>query len=93
MMLAAPRLPRTRSTSTCRARCAALALLLLAAPAVAQEKPETWYAERIISGDTPPIVEHLWSKGAKLRAETVIGGLPIDVAPGAPRKIQVRPLP
>jgi len=54
----------------------ALTLLLLAAPAVAQETPNTWYAERIISGDTPPIVEHLWSKGPKLRAETVIRGHP-----------------
>jgi hypothetical protein len=56
---------------------AALALLLLAAPMAAQETPSTWYAERVISGDTPPIVEHLWSKGSKLRAETVIGGHPI----------------
>jgi outer membrane lipoprotein-sorting protein len=54
-----------------------LMLLLLAAPAVAEETPNTWYAERIISGDTPPIVEHLWSKGPKLRAETVIRGHPI----------------
>ena len=46
----------------------ALTLLLLAAPMVAQETPRTWYAERIISGATPPIVEHLWSKGPKLRA-------------------------
>ena len=52
-------------------------LLMLAVPAVAQETPNTWYAERIISGDTPPIVEHLWSKGPKFRAETVIGGHPI----------------
>jgi hypothetical protein len=56
---------------------AALALLLIAVPARAQEAPGTWYAMRIISGDTPPHVEHLWSKGSKLRAETVIGGHPI----------------
>jgi hypothetical protein len=51
--------------------------LLPAAPVMSQEMPNTWYAERIISGDTPPVVEHLWSKGSKLRAETVIGGQPI----------------
>jgi outer membrane lipoprotein-sorting protein len=56
---------------------AALVLLLLAGPVAAQEASDTWYAERIISGDTPPIVEHLWSKGPKLRAETVIRGHPI----------------
>jgi len=55
----------------------ALALLLFAAPALAQEAPGTWYAVRVISGDTPPLVEHLWSKGSKLRAETVVGGRPI----------------
>ncbi len=58
-------------------RFAALALVVFAAPALAQEAPGTWYAVRVISGDTPPVVEHLWSKGSKLRAETVIGGHPI----------------
>jgi len=59
------------------AALALLALLLIAAPALAQEAPGTWYAVRVISGDTPPVVEHLWSKGSKLRAETVIGGRPV----------------
>jgi hypothetical protein len=71
------------------ARRAALALLLLAAPVMAQEMPNTWYAERIISGDTPPVVEHLWSKGPKLRAETVIGGLPILTLVSGERYITV----
>ena len=72
-----------------RACRAALALLLLAAPVVAQEASDTWYAERIISGDTPPIVEHLWSKGPKLRAETVVGGQPIVTLVNGERYITI----
>jgi len=60
-----------------RLRLAALALLLASAPGVAQETESTWYAERITSGDVPVHVEHLWSKGSKLRAEMVLGGHPI----------------
>jgi hypothetical protein len=52
-------------------------VLLATAPVVAQEAPDTWYAERITSGDIPVHVEHLWSKGPKLRAEMVLGGHPI----------------
>jgi hypothetical protein len=55
----------------------ALAVLLISAPMLAQQVPDTWYCERIISGDVPVHVEHLWSKGPKLRAEMVIGGQPI----------------
>jgi hypothetical protein len=55
----------------------ALLLLLASAPVAAQEMPSTWYAHRITQGDTPLIVEYLWSKGPKQRAEVVIGGLPI----------------
>jgi hypothetical protein len=51
--------------------------------------PDTWYAQRVISGDTPPIVEHLWSKGPKLRAETVIGGHPILTLVNGERYISV----
>jgi hypothetical protein len=64
-------------------------LLLLTAPAMAQHKAETWYAERIISGDTPPIVEHLWSKGSKFRAETVIGGMPVVTLVNGDRYITI----
>ena len=77
MMLAAPTLAQTHQLTWSRSARTVFALLLVAAPVMAQERPNTWYAERIISGDTPPIVEHLWSKGSKLRAETVIGGQPI----------------
>jgi hypothetical protein len=89
-MLTAPKLAQSRPIASRRVRpalrvrslsagsaCRTALALLLAAPVVAQEMPDTWYAERIISGDTPPIVEHLWSKGPKLRAETVVGGQPI----------------
>lgn len=39
---------------------------------------ETWYAQRISSGECVPLrIEDLWSRGAWLRAETVIGGRPI----------------
>ena len=68
---------------------AVLMLLVLAAPAVAQETPNTWYAERVTSGDTPTIVEHLWSKGPKLRAETVVGGHPILTLVNGERYITV----
>ena len=88
-MLEAPKLAKSCSPAARSARCAALALLLLAAPVVAQEIPDTWYAERIISGDTPPIVEHLWSKGPKLRAETVVGGQPIVTLVNGERYITI----
>jgi hypothetical protein len=68
---------------------AALALLLLAAPVVAQEMSSTWYAQRITSGDTPLIVEHLWAKGPRQRAETVIGGHPIITLVNGERYITV----
>jgi hypothetical protein len=54
-----------------------IALLGASVRAVAEEKPSTWYAERITSGDVPVHVEHLWSKGPKFRAEMVLGGHPI----------------
>jgi hypothetical protein len=54
-----------------------LALLLAAAPVAARDAEDTWYAERITSGDVPVHVEHLWSKGSKFRAEMVLGGHPI----------------
>lgn len=39
--------------------------------------PDTWYAERVSSGDAPVRVEHFWSKGDWLRAEGVFAGHPI----------------
>jgi hypothetical protein len=63
--------------------------LALAASAVGQEAPATWYGERIISGDVPVHVEHLWSKGPKLRAEMVIRGHPILTLVNAERYITI----
>jgi len=68
-----------------RARLVALALAglgLLAAPSAARAQaddggPDTWYAERLSTGDAPVRVEHYWSKGPWLRSETVFAGHPI----------------
>jgi hypothetical protein len=46
--------------------------LLLAAPARGQDA--TWYAETVAQSERGFLVTHYWSKGAKLRAETVIQG-------------------
>jgi hypothetical protein len=61
----------------------------VAAPVVAQDTSSTWYAQRITSGDTPLIVEYLWSKGPKQRAETVIGGHPIITLVNGERYITI----
>jgi len=50
--------------------------------AEAQEKqepagPDTWFAERVASGDVPFQLERYWSKGTIFRSDTVIGGLPV----------------
>ena len=39
--------------------------------------PATWYSQLISGGDTPLRVEYFWSKGRKLRSETVVGGYPL----------------
>jgi hypothetical protein len=82
MMLAAHR-------STSLGIRTALAMLLTAAPVVAQGAPSAWYAERITSGDIPVHVEHLWSKGSKFRAEMVLGGHPIVTLVSGERYITV----
>ena len=56
---------------------ACLGLLLAATPAPGKGADETWYAQRLTSGDAPLRVDNLWSKGSRLRAETVIAGRPI----------------
>ncbi len=65
------------------ARSTLLALWLLSAAVVAEEKgkaalkpggPATWYAQALTRGDAGLNVTHLWSKGAALRAETVVAG-------------------
>ena len=65
---------------------AALALLLArsafalegeAAAPEAVSAPDTWYAFALSSGSMGTVVVHYWSKGPKMRAETVIAGHPI----------------
>lgn len=65
-------------------RALPLVASLLASPAAAQgapaaaESPQpgqpTWYAQAMAHGDAGLNVTHFWSKGAKMRAETVIAG-------------------
>ncbi len=50
-------------------------LATLVAPGVAGAI-DSWYAARITGGDTPLRVEHFWSKGRKVRMETVIRAQP-----------------
>ena len=38
---------------------------------------QSWYTQRLTSGDAPLTVEFLWSKGPKLHAERFIAGHPI----------------
>lgn len=44
----------------------------------ARDVPTSWYAQRITRGDTGVIVTNLWSSGRNLRAEAVLGGVPIE---------------
>jgi outer membrane lipoprotein-sorting protein len=64
----------------------ALGVLHVAAAAAAEkaapsakpvEAAATWYAQSLTVGDTPLRFEHFWSKGRRLRAETVVGGMPL----------------
>jgi hypothetical protein len=45
-----------------------------AEPARKPSGPSTWYAQALTRGDAGLNVTHLWSKGAALRAETVVAG-------------------
>jgi len=70
---------------------AAIAMLLAAsahaakkgekAEAKADEKdakaPTSWYSRSLVHGDSGIIVWDYWAKGRKLRAETIVGGVPI----------------
>lgn len=65
------------------AACALFALALAASAAAQPAKkpsgpkptgPATWYAQALTRGDAGLNVTHLWSKGAALRAETVVAG-------------------
>jgi hypothetical protein len=37
----------------------------------------SWYAQRLTRGDTGIFIVTLWSKGRRMRAETIVGGVPI----------------
>jgi hypothetical protein len=79
-MLSATRMRRMVRSAAVARILVLLPLLLALAPAFAQPAPagpETWYTERLITGAGAPGVEHLWSKGAWLRSEVVVGGQPI----------------
>lgn len=52
---------------------AILAVLLAASPVWA----ESWYAQRVNQGGGGIGIEHLWSRGASLRSEVVVGAHPI----------------
>jgi hypothetical protein len=57
-------------------------MLLLCGPALGAEAtkapaPVTWYAQALAYSEAGINVTHFWSKGAKLRAETVIAGHPV----------------
>ena len=39
--------------------------------------PTSWYARSLVHGDNGIVVWDYWSRGRKLRAETIIGGTPI----------------
>jgi hypothetical protein len=62
------------------ARIAAVGLVLLSAGAVSAQDPappagpSTWFSQALAHSDSGLNVAYFWSKGAKLRAETVIAG-------------------
>lgn len=64
-----------------RAGCGVLVALVLggagAPRAAGDEKgkgPDTWFAETVQHGDAGLRIMNIWSKGRKLRAETIVGG-------------------
>jgi hypothetical protein len=42
-----------------------------------EKPPSTWYARSLVQSDAGIIVWDYWSRGRKLRAETIVGGTPI----------------
>jgi hypothetical protein len=58
----------------------ALLPLLVAAsdvPEVPAPVEQTWFVQRVTTGDAPLRVEYFWSKGSRFRSETVVAGRPI----------------
>lgn len=51
-----------------------LAVWLLSTPAAFAS--DSWYTARIMGGDTPLRIEHFWSKGRKVRMQTIIRAQP-----------------
>ena len=53
---------------------------LIAIPGLAADKSkeeQTWFAERVTSGDTGFSLERFWSRGSLFRSEAVLGGQPM----------------
>ncbi len=61
-----------------RGVAAVLAAVLAAAPVHAEDEggspPETWFARMLARNESQLTVTYFWSKGAKMRAETVVAG-------------------
>jgi hypothetical protein len=63
---------RTRLAAACL--FVVLALGLVPVPSARADAPETWYVEAIAQGIGGIQVSHFWSKGRKLRSQSVVGG-------------------
>ena len=63
--------------ATRAARILACLGILAAAPAPAADEVPSWYAQAVAYSEGGWNVTYFWSKGPKLRAETVIGGHPV----------------
>lgn len=55
----------------------ALLAALAWAPAAPAQPVPSWYTSRMTVSEGPILVEHFWSKGRRMRAQTVIAGRPI----------------
>jgi hypothetical protein len=49
-------------------------LLPLASPRAAAAQEDSWWTQRMTFGEGPALVENLWMKGRRMRAETVVEG-------------------
>jgi hypothetical protein len=59
------------------AAAVSLVVLLAAAPAARAQQANAWWTQRLTYGAGPMLVENLWCKGPKMRAEFVFEGHPI----------------
>jgi hypothetical protein len=53
---------------------AALFAASLAAPRPAAAQEDAWWTQRLTFGEGPALVENLWSRGSRMRAESVFDG-------------------